>query len=97
MVVTKDLLDLTLKSRDHISALLDASAGCGEADRQTGDVLIAGLRRLVPAGLGIPGGPSDSVIEPLSGAQTRGDRRRPGGSVFSRTGNCCCAAATRYH
>ena len=48
MVVTKELLDLTLKSRDHISALLDASAGCGVADQQEGDALIAGLRRLVP-------------------------------------------------
>ncbi len=48
MVVTKELLDLTLKSRDHISALLDASAGCGPADKQQGDALIAGLRRLVP-------------------------------------------------
>lgn len=48
MVVTKELLDLTLKSRDHISALLDASAGCGAADQQEGDALIAGLRRLVP-------------------------------------------------
>jgi len=48
MVVTKELLDLTLKSRDHISALLDASAGCGPADQQEGDALIAGLRRLVP-------------------------------------------------
>jgi len=48
MVVTKELLDLTLKSRDHISALLDASAGTGVADKEEGDELIAGLRRLVP-------------------------------------------------
>jgi two-component system, chemotaxis family, sensor kinase CheA len=33
MVVTKELFDLTLKSRDHISALLDASAGWVEADK----------------------------------------------------------------
>ena len=48
MVVTKELLDLTLKSRDHISALLDASAGCGEADKEQGDAIIAGLQGLVP-------------------------------------------------
>ncbi len=48
MVVTKELLDLTLKSRDHISALLDASAGCGEADKEEGNALITGLRQLVP-------------------------------------------------
>ncbi len=48
MVVTKELLDLTLKSRDHISALLDASAGCGEADKEQGDAIIAGLQQLVP-------------------------------------------------
>ncbi|MDD2542477.1 MAG: Hpt domain-containing protein, partial [Desulfuromonadaceae bacterium] len=47
MTVTKRLLDLTLKSRDHISYLL----GCqlGEAvDRSAGDEIIAGLRQLVP-------------------------------------------------
>ena len=48
MVVTKELLDLTLKSRDHISELLEASAGSGAVDKETGDALIAGLRRLVP-------------------------------------------------
>jgi len=48
MVVTKELLDLTLKSRDHISILLEASAGSGEVDKSTGDALISGLRRLVP-------------------------------------------------
>jgi two-component system, chemotaxis family, sensor kinase CheA len=68
MVVTKELLDLTLKSRDHISALLDASAGCGEADRQTGDALIAGLRRLVPQA-SATGGATDSVPEPVTAAK----------------------------
>ena len=48
MVVTKELLDLTLKSRDHISALLDASAGCGEVDKAQGDTIIAGLQGLIP-------------------------------------------------
>jgi two-component system chemotaxis sensor kinase CheA len=46
MVVTKELLNLTLKSRDHISALLDASSGYGEVDKGQGDAIIASLRRL---------------------------------------------------
>ncbi len=46
MSVTRDLLDLTLKSRDHILAMLDASAGQGEVDKKQGDTLIAGLQRL---------------------------------------------------
>ncbi len=49
MVVTKELLNLTLQSRDHISALLEASAGSGQVDTSVGDALIAGLRRLVPS------------------------------------------------
>ena len=48
MVVTKELLNLTLKSRDFISDLLDASAGCGEADKEQGDAIIAGLQGLIP-------------------------------------------------
>ncbi len=48
MVVTKTLLDLTLKSRDHISALLAASTGQGEADKSAGEAIIASLRQLVP-------------------------------------------------
>jgi len=46
MVVTKELLNLTLKSRDHISALLDASSGYGEVDKGQGDAIIASLRLL---------------------------------------------------
>jgi len=48
MIVTKRLLDLTLRSRDHISALLDASSGSGEADQSQGDEIIASLRQLLP-------------------------------------------------
>ncbi|HBG19973.1 MAG TPA: chemotaxis protein CheA [Desulfobulbaceae bacterium] len=49
MVVTKELLNLTLQSRDHISALLDASSGFGEVDNNRGDEIIASLRLLTPA------------------------------------------------
>ena len=47
MTVTKRLLDLTLKSRDHISYLLSCPLG-EEVDRSDGDEIIAGLRQLVP-------------------------------------------------
>src|ERR1035437_3446661 len=47
MTVSKRLLDLTLKSRDHISYLLNIPVG-EEVDRSAGDEIIAGLRQLVP-------------------------------------------------
>jgi two-component system chemotaxis sensor kinase CheA len=47
MPVTKSLLDLTLKSRDHILYLLNLPSDEG-VDRSKGDVIIAGLRQLVP-------------------------------------------------
>lgn len=47
MTVTKRLLDLTLKSRDHISYLLGCQLG-EEVDRTAGDEIIAGLRQLLP-------------------------------------------------
>lgn len=47
MAVTKELLDLTLKSRDHITTLLAASVEGAEIDNAAGDALIAGLRGLV--------------------------------------------------
>ncbi|MDD5759036.1 MAG: Hpt domain-containing protein, partial [Desulfobulbaceae bacterium] len=47
MVVTKRLLDLTLKSRDYISVLLDASAGLGEVNKNEGDEIIENLHQLV--------------------------------------------------
>jgi two-component system chemotaxis sensor kinase CheA len=47
MTVTKRLLDLTLKSRDHILYLLNMPVG-EDVDRSAGDEIIAGLRQLVP-------------------------------------------------
>lgn len=47
MTVTRRLLDLTLKSRDHISYLLSCQIG-EEVDRSGGDEIIAGLRQLIP-------------------------------------------------
>jgi len=57
MAVTKELLDLTLKSRDHITTLLAASVEGAEVDAEAGDALIAGLRGLVAS-------PGDSGPEP---------------------------------
>jgi two-component system chemotaxis sensor kinase CheA len=48
MAVTKQLLNLTLRARDHIKTLLDVSVSGGEVDRSEGDAVIAGLKQLVP-------------------------------------------------
>ena len=59
MTVSKRLLDLTLKSRDHISYLLNISNG-EEVDRSEGDEIIAGLRQLVPPPESQPKGSSEA-------------------------------------
>ncbi|MDA8428765.1 MAG: chemotaxis protein CheA [Geobacteraceae bacterium] len=48
MAVTKQLLNLTLRARDHIKTLLDASVTGAAIDRSDGDAVIAGLKQLVP-------------------------------------------------
>ena len=48
LAVSKLLLNLTLRARDHIKALLDASVGGGNMERAEGDAIISGLRLLVP-------------------------------------------------
>ncbi len=48
MSVTKQLLNLTLRARDHIKSLLEASVSGEEIDRAAGDAIIAGLKQLVP-------------------------------------------------
>jgi two-component system chemotaxis sensor kinase CheA len=48
--VSKDLIDLTLASRDHIRALLDAATGGGEADPAEGQRIITALQALVGSG-----------------------------------------------
>ncbi|MFZ5761327.1 MAG: chemotaxis protein CheA [Thermodesulfobacteriota bacterium] len=50
--VTKDLIDLTLASRDHILALLDAATGGGAADPARGEEIIASLQALVGSATG---------------------------------------------
>ncbi len=48
MEVTKDLLDLTLASRDHIKHLLEATDTGGEADLESGNELTTKLKALLP-------------------------------------------------
>jgi two-component system chemotaxis sensor kinase CheA len=45
--VTKELIDLTLSSRDHICALLDATTGGGEVDSAEGERIITALKALL--------------------------------------------------
>ncbi|HIJ95216.1 MAG TPA: chemotaxis protein CheA [Desulfuromonadales bacterium] len=48
MAVTKELLNLTLRARDHIKSLLDASVSGEAIDCARGDAIISGLRLLLP-------------------------------------------------
>lgn len=48
MAVTKQLLNLTLRARDQIKSLLDASVSGEDIDRSEGNAIIAGLKQLVP-------------------------------------------------
>ncbi len=57
--VTKELIDLTLTSRDHIYALLDAATGEGEADVEEGQQIIDSLQALVGGGA-----PAEAAAEP---------------------------------
>lgn len=48
LCVTKVLLNLTLKARDHISALLASSNQTEDCDPVEADTIIGGLKRLIP-------------------------------------------------
>ncbi len=48
IIVTKELINLTLSARDHIRDLLDTSEGEGEIDRERGEALISELKKLMP-------------------------------------------------
>jgi two-component system chemotaxis sensor kinase CheA len=49
LAVTKQLLNLTLRARDNIKALLDASISGEKVDRAEAEAIIAGLKQLVPS------------------------------------------------
>jgi two-component system chemotaxis sensor kinase CheA len=48
MAVTKELLNLTLRARDHIKSMLDASVSGEAVDQSAGNAIITGLRQLLP-------------------------------------------------
>ncbi len=93
MTVTKRLLDLTLKSRDHISYLLSCPLG-EDVDRSAGDEIIAGLRQLVPQ-TELPQKGSDDVPAidlPDSVRKTNWHRKVPGASASVPLPTFSCAA-----
>ena len=79
MVVTKRLLDLTLQSRDYISALLEASAGVAEVNKKEGEEIIENLHLLVMArdSAVAPVAPSTKIaVEPLrTGNDPEGEQK----------------------
>jgi two-component system chemotaxis sensor kinase CheA len=85
MSVTKRLLDLTLKSRDHITYLLSCKIG-EEVDRSDGDEIIAGLRQLVPqleAPAAVPAMPLPEISEEeLANESTWRIRFRPAANIL---------------
>ncbi|MDH5297573.1 MAG: Hpt domain-containing protein, partial [Desulfobulbaceae bacterium] len=72
--VTKELIDLTLASRDHIHALLDAATGAGEADANEGQRIITSLQSLVGGGAA----PETAVAaKPVAEAPAAGEEQDP--------------------
>jgi two-component system chemotaxis sensor kinase CheA len=72
MRVSRDLVNLTLKARDLIKGMLDASDGGGEAvEGREAEEVIAGLRRLVPAAPGAGATPKPSPAESAPEAKGR--------------------------
>ncbi|BCS53733.1 chemotaxis protein CheA [Geobacter sp. SVR] len=70
MAVSKHLLNLTLRARDHIKTLLDSSADQNGVDRDEGAAIIDGLRHLVPPS--VVDAPVDARHE-VSGGEQPGD------------------------
>jgi two-component system chemotaxis sensor kinase CheA len=87
--VCKDLLDLTLAARDHITLLLEAADSAGEPDASVqaeGRRILDGLRRLSPESPApqAPAQPAQSEVE--RGYVTYRIRFRPGPGFYA-TGN----------
>jgi len=53
--VSRELIDLTLKARDIIREMLDASAGDSQVDREVSNALIESFRKFLPRGKGDAG------------------------------------------
>jgi two-component system chemotaxis sensor kinase CheA len=88
LAVTKQLLNLTLRARDNIKALLDASVTGDEVERGEGEAIIAGLRQLVPSDLNAKGqtaGQSEQgavAAEQAGSLQTWRIRFKPNPEIF---------------
>lgn len=75
MPVTGQLIDLTLKARDRIKAMLDGDAD-SDAERENAAAIIASLRALVPGG---------GVKSPTASPSEKDASREPGEEDAART------------
>ena len=86
LAVSKQLLNLTLRARDNIKAMLDASVTGEVLDRCEGEAIIAGLRQLVPtAATGEPAPTEQAAIasgEPEGEQQIWRIRFKPHPEIF---------------
>ncbi len=85
--VSKELIDLTLASRDQIKSLLDASAGDAQVDSARGEKIIAGLRKLLPTSPESAAGPAAAADAAKKGGEegnlvTYRIRFRPDSHIF---------------
>jgi len=79
LAVTGELIDLTLKARDRIKAMLDGDAD-SDSDRENAAAIIASLRALTPGGS--RKAPAGVSAAPAPG---RDPSRQPGGDDAART------------
>ena len=84
--VSKELIDLTLASRDHIRALLDAATGGGAVDSAEGQRIIVSLQALV--GGGAPD-KDQATPAPASSPLAMGEVAGPGRRQWARQGAGC--------
>jgi len=91
LAVTKQLLNLTLRARDTIKALLDCSLSGEEVDRVEAEAIIAGLKQLVPpAGIESIPQVEQTTSDPAEtglGQQTWRIRFKPHPEIFLCGGN----------
>jgi two-component system chemotaxis sensor kinase CheA len=66
LAVSKELIDLTLRARDTIREMLDASAGDAEVDKDTAQAIISAFRRFIPKD---DGGETSAPAEPVPAVQ----------------------------
>ncbi|MEW5746428.1 MAG: Hpt domain-containing protein, partial [Nitrospirota bacterium] len=68
VAVSRELIDLTLSSRDLIRAMIDVSNGDGDAAVERSGEIVTGLKRLVPGSAASPGRPLPASRKEDSGA-----------------------------